>query len=315
MAISKNVKNENIIPIFYAIDKNYLPFFAVTLKSVIDHCSKQNRYKMHVLNNGIQDSDIEKIKKYERENIEIEFTDVSDAFKGLRSNLHLRDYYTCATYYRIFIANMFPEYDKAVYLDSDTVVLDDIAKLYAFDIGDNLIGATTDQFVQTIDVFSYYTKHALGISGDRYFNAGVIIMNLKKFREEDFFGQFCALLKKYSFKVAQDQDYLNVICKDRVAYFDPAWNVMPGAGAQTSTPKLIHYNLTSKPWHYDNVPYKEIFWEYAEKSEYYGAITDIYKSFTPEMAERDKKCEAGLISLCEQEAASKTNYYNLYVKK
>lgn len=75
-------------------------------------------------------------------------------------------------------------------MDSDTVVLGDVSELFSYELGGNLIGAVPDQAVAAVEPFREYTKSALGIDAEQYFNAGIILMNLKKFREDDFTADF-----------------------------------------------------------------------------------------------------------------------------
>ena len=66
--------------------------------------------------------------------------------------------------------------------------------------------------------------------------------------------------------------------------------------------KLIHYNLAYKPWHFDNVLYKEHFWKYAEKTEFYDRIKEFGKNYTEEDKEKDDASSAKLIELAKKEA-------------
>ena len=117
----ENVKNpegakekKGVIPIFFATDDNYLPFLAVTLQSMYENSSRDYKYEMYVLHSGVRDSYYEKIMAYNKPNFSIQFVDVSAKVKEIAKHLHMRDYYTCTTYYRVFIAEMFPQYDKAL---------------------------------------------------------------------------------------------------------------------------------------------------------------------------------------------------------
>ncbi len=300
------------IPLFFAADNNYLPFLAVALESVKANASRAHDYIAHILHTGINSENARKIQGLQSENFKVKFVDVAEKLGSLAENLQLRDYYTCATYYRLFIADMFPELDKALYLDSDTVILGDISELFSHELGDNLVGAIPDETVLSEPVFCKYVSDALGIPPEKYFNAGILLMNLKKFREERFFQSFNALLGKYKFSVAQDQDYLNVLCRNRVAYISPEWNKMPIEPPVPVEPKLVHYNLTRKPWHYANILYCEHFWEYAEKTEFYDDIMKVKRGFTKERAQADAECEKRLIELAAFEAANPANYYRTY---
>ena len=304
---------KQIIPIFYASDENYLPFLAVSLDSLKENASKEYRYEIYILNTDIKEQATERVMKLQDENFKIRFVDVSDKLDEVKNSLQLRDYYTGATYYRIFIANMFPEYEKALYIDSDTVLLGDVSELFNAELGNKLIGAVPDEAVAVVPEFRLYTKETLGIVAEEYFNAGVILMNLNEFRKSDFYGKFCDLLKAYKFSVAQDQDYLNVICKNSVRFLGKEWNKMPIGGAG-ETPKLIHYNLTMKPWHYENTLFKEYFWHYARRSEYYERILGELRAYSAEKRQKDADSEVALRKLAVEEAEREDNYFKKFGK-
>lgn len=309
----KKMKKEQIIPIFFAADKNYIPFLSVSLDSLKENASKSYRYEIYILNTDIDEKTAEPVKKFEDENFGVHFIDVSERLEEVKNSLQLRDYYTGATYYRIFIANMFPEYEKALYIDSDTIVLGDVSELFHTELKSNLIGAIPDEAVAVVPEFRLYTKETLGVEAEKYFNAGVILMNLKEFRKSNFYGKFCGLLKTYKFCVAQDQDYLNVLCKDRIVFVGNEWNKMPIGGA-SETPKLIHYNLTMKPWHYENILFKEHFWHYAKRSEYYERILGELRAYSAEKKQKDADSEVALKALAVEEAKREDNYFKRFGK-
>lgn len=242
--------NLEVIPIFFAIDDGYMPFLAVALESLIENSSKKYYYSIKILYTNISEENKKKINKYKRENVNIEFVDLNYYIEKVKDKLYTRDYYTNTTYFRLFIANLYPQYNKAIYLDSDIVVLGDIAELYNQDMGDNLIAAAPDDVIQTTKVFQEYAEKVVGVADYRnYFNAGILLMNLDEFRKFDFQNKFLYLLETIKFTVAQDQDYLNRLCKGKVKIIDKAWDTMP-IGNETLEEKdlkIIHYNLADKP--------------------------------------------------------------------
>lgn len=300
------------VSLFFAADQNYLPYLAVSLCSIKAHADRSRKYSVTVLHSGISEESAGRITSMSEEGFTVRFTDVSEKLAALGDRLQLRDYYTHTTYYRIFIAELFPELDKALYIDSDTVALTDVGELYDHDLGDCLVGGIPDETVSITPIFRNYVEQTLGVHADDYFNAGVLLMNLKAFRKENFFGKFVDLLGKYRFSVAQDQDYLNVICKDRVLYISPLWNKMPIPSPSAATPKLIHYNLTRKPWHYSNVLYREHFWEYAKKTDYYDEIAAVLESYGEDRKKADAACEQSLLRLAESESLRPDNYRRIY---
>lgn len=297
--------NLEVIPIFFAIDDGYMPFLAVALESLIENSSKKYYYSIKILYTNISEENKKKINKYKRENVNIEFVDLNYYIEKVKDKLYTRDYYTNTTYFRLFIANLYPQYNKAIYLDSDILVLGDIAELYNQDMGDNLIAAAPDDVIQTTKVFQEYVEKVVGVADYRnYFNAGILLMNLDEFRKFDFQNKFLYLLETIKFTVAQDQDYLNRLCKGKVKIIDKAWDTMP-IGNETLEEKdlkIIHYNLADKPWHYDNIKYKEYFWKYAKKTEYYNEICKIKENYSEEERFNDMQQYKNLKSLAQKEA-------------
>ncbi|MGN1300727.1 MAG: glycosyltransferase, partial [Clostridia bacterium] len=129
------------IPIFFAIDDQYTPFLAVALKSLIDNASKDYKYLIKVLHTNVKENHMKQIQKYESKNVDIEFVDLSYYIEKVQDKLYTRDYYTNTTYFRLFLPDLYPQYDKVLYLDSDIIVLGDISELYNTDMGTNLVAA------------------------------------------------------------------------------------------------------------------------------------------------------------------------------
>ena len=313
----EKANKKGIIPLFFATDDNYLPFLSITLQSLWENSSHEYDYEAYVLHSGVRQEYEEKIMRYNREGFSISFVDVTEKLKDIAAHLHMRDYYTHTTYFRVFIANMFPQYDKALYLDCDTVILGDIADLYNYDLGDNLIGGAPCEGVNCFDVYKKYVREVDGLNPEFFFNAGVILMNLKAFREENFYEQFADLLKKYKFTVIQDEDYLNVLCQDRVLRLPRAWNKTPVDGdiLPREDLRIVHYLMTWKPWHYRDIPYQEYFWEYAKKTEFYELLHGILENYTLADMEKDKAGEASLKALAQSEIDRADGYFKLYGKR
>ena len=312
--MNKFKNNLKEIPIFMATDDNYMPFLAVSLESMLANCSNEYNYSIKILTTSVSEESVKKIQKYNRDNVDIEFVDVKASLEELGLRLHTCIYYTQTTYYRLFIPSLYPEYDKVLYLDCDIVVTGDISKLYNTNIGNNLVGATSDQFVLCTPKVHSYVTEALGFSKlSNYFNAGVLIMNLKEMREQGFEEQFVELLARYKF-VVQDQDYLNIICKDKVYYVNGSWDKMPcGETVDVSKLNLIHYNLVWKPWHAE-IAYSEEFWKYVDRTEYKDIIHNIRTNYTEEQYAQDVKNFDGFMDVIASEADNPNNYYNLFVK-
>ena len=297
------------IPIFFSCDDNYIPFLSVAIHSLIENADKRYDYAIYILNSGLKKENEARILLQERENVKIRFKNVRAEARSLGKQLNLRDYYTAAIYFRIFIPDLFGKYKKAIYLDSDITVTGDISKLYFTELRDDLVGAVSDDVIASREVFIRYAERGCGIEYRKYFNSGVLLMNLELMREEDLTGRFIRLMKKYGVDtVCPDQDYLNALCRDRVLYLDRGWNKMSVDKNYDGIPNIIHFNMFNKPWQYDEVPYGEYFWKYAEQSDFYGDILKIKESFGKEEIEAQEKGLFELISNAERIANSDVNF-------
>ena len=298
--------NLKVIPIFFAIDDRYVPFLAVALKSLIENASKDYQYVIKVLSINIDERNKKKILKYEKENVNIEFVDLTYYLTEIKEKLYTRDYFTQTTYFRLFIPELYPQYNKAIYIDSDTAVLGDISELFNIDLGDNLLGAVPDCSVQNNKEFQEYVERVVGMATYKnYFNAGILVLNLDEMRRFEFQAKFLYLLETIKFTVAQDQDFLNRLCKGRVKFIDGVWNTMPipNENIKEEDIKIIHYNHMFKPWHFDDVLYNEYFWKYAKKTELYKEILSIKENYTDKERFRDQEQFKSLVRLCKKETS------------
>lgn len=289
----KNKINKEI-PIFYACDDAFVKYTIVSMKSIMENASKDYHYKIHILSTKVSEDMRQKALRLANENFDVEFNDVSKYLDSIKERLPIRDYYSKTTYFRLFIAEMFPDYDKAIYIDSDTIVLGDIAELYNHDLKDNYVGAANEQVMVQTDVYGKYVETVVGIDRHKFFNAGLLVINCEQFRKNKVLEQFVALLKVYTFVVTQDEDYLNVICKDKVLWLEQQWNteVFGEISYPESTFKMIHYIMVSKPWHYKDCRFASHFWKYAEQTEVYEEILEVLNSYTDEKRNEDlRSCD------------------------
>ncbi|MBE7087581.1 MAG: glycosyltransferase family 8 protein [Clostridiales bacterium] len=281
---------KKVVPIIFAVDEIYAPFLGVTLKSIVLNCDMKNEYRIHVLNTGLKEETKKNLDSILPDNFFINFIDVKKQLSKIDGGLCLRDYYTNTTYYRFFIPNIFKEYDKVLYLDSDIILLDDVSKLFNVNLRGNLIGGVKDDVVAKFDAFKNYVEYGLNIKPDHYFNAGVVLMNLKAMREYNLFDKFISLSKVEKFDIAQDQDYLNVLCKDRVKLIDNFWNVTPfnDVVLDDNKVKLVHFKLSFKPWHYDDIQYASDFWALAKTTPFYESIKKVKDLYSEDRKINDK---------------------------
>lgn len=294
------------IPVFFASDKNYLPYLSVAIISLIEKANNEDAYKIYVLSPDLVDSDFAEIDKKGKD-IQIRVVDIKEKIETIRAYARLRDYYSLSIYSRLFIPEMFSNYKKVIYVDSDIVLNSDIANLFNIDIGNNLLGAVADETVQNNEQFIDYIKKIIGVDEEHYFNSGVLVMNLDKFRELDIEHHFYEWLSSDATNtVAPDQDYLNMFCKGNVTYLEKGWDKMPlGEKLEDEKLYLIHYNMFMKPWKYKDIMYGEYFWNYAKKTKYYDMFLHQADNYSDADKEKDAKGLVNLIELTKQIVSQK----------
>ncbi len=307
------MSQQNVIPIFYACDDNFVKYTVVSLQSMKEHASHDRKYCVHVLHTNISKEMQDVMYAMQDERFSVCFDDVTDYLKSISDKLPLRDYYSKTTYFRFFIAEMFPEYDKAIYIDSDTVVLGDIADLYAYDLRDSYVGAARDQVMVQTDVYGTYAEKVVGVDRNAFFNAGLLVINCAQFRAKRVLDQFIELLHVYNFVVTQDEDYLNLICKDHVFWLPQAWNTQVFGEIPCEEERIcvLHYIMVSKPWHYKDCRMQEYFWEYAKKTVCYDEIVAELENYTDEQRANDAASGDRLMVTAQNEIDNENNYMNL----
>lgn len=310
------MKNKKTIPVFFACNDSYVPYLDVALISLVSHASKFNNYEITILKTDISKENQLKLLRHTADNIKINFFDVENIIKPIKEKLPDVFYYTLAAYYRLFIETAFPQYDKAIYLDCDIVLLCDIAELYNIELENNLIAAVYEQNTFRMPIFSEYVENVLGIEAKTYFNSGVMLMNLQEFRNFKVQDRFIKMLTTYNFDcLAPDQEYINMICRNKVKYLPTGWNKHSFPDPVEGELKICHYALANKPWHYKDTINGEYFWDFAKLSIFYQDILNEYNNFTDERKKQDEESFKSLLKAIEQSFKSERTFKKLWIDK
>jgi lipopolysaccharide biosynthesis glycosyltransferase len=298
-------KQTKVVPVFYTITDDYAKYAAASISSLMRNSNKKRFYRVIIMYDKLKLKNRWRLRNMVSKNVAIEF-------HKMKYNLYMQiimrysakrsgsaDFYARPVYYyRAFIPRIFFQYDKGIYIDSDTILKDDVGKLYDIELGENAVAARVDPKVQAVPDFVNYVEKALGISSNDYVNSGVLLMDLKKLRKLHYMTQMTDLIKKDADLVAPDQDYLNVILKGQIMHLAPEWNLQP-EGEDAKGAKLLHFNLSKKPWHFDDVNCSEDFWRAAKGTGFYGDLMREKEQYTEEQAAED----AGKIRALIEKAA------------
>ena len=289
--------NENNIPIALAANENFVPYTATLIQSIVDNSNESNNYDIIILTQDITPDSKKRIGWITENlnNFKVRYIDPTKLIEGY--DFFVRGHFGLQTYYRLVLPELIPDYNKVVYLDSDMILNDDVAKLYSIEIEDHLIAACYDP--DTAGLYNGYEKEKKSFMDNvmkmenpyDYFQAGTLVMNLQEFRNTysmDYVLKF-AVSEKWQLL---DQDILNCLCKGRVKYIDMSWNVMVDYGRirikeiigiapqwlnkmymeARRNPKIIHYAGPEKPWTSPEEDMAEYFWKYAKKTSYYETM-------------------------------------------
>ena len=231
------------INIATTIDKSYVQHLGVMLCSLFEN-NPSHHLNIFVFSKNLSFIQVRKLKKliygYHADITIIEINELQ--IQDLKLDLHA----SVANYYRLLIANLLPGHlRKILYLDSDIVIKTDIAELWQIDVSSCYLVAAAEPF--------YDCSYLDFDSEDKYFNSGVMLINLDKWREEEIGKSAINFIEQNPDKIKMwDQDGLNVVLKGKWLELPQQWNQtsiiferMPATVAS-----VIHYTSPLKPWHY-----------------------------------------------------------------
>lgn len=271
------------VPAIFAIDNNVVVPFGVTVTSLLLNAKADTVYEIHVLysNASLDNGFICQLKEAfsQYSGCHLSFVDVGGAFfemEGIASG-HI----TTATYYRLLIPTLFPQYDKVIYADIDMIFQQDLSELFQDSLQNGELAAAALDLAVNDFYFRSDLPAKIGKSEKDYFNAGFLVMNLKAMREEKIVDAFFEHTKiKYE---QNDQDILNIVCNGRVQILPTRYNfqlnhfsnymwgrenpdIHFGDLFKTAT---LHYTWKHKPWNSLECVAYDTWWHYYKMSPFY----------------------------------------------
>lgn len=246
------------INICISCDGNYAPFAGVVIASALINCADDENLTFYVLQNGLSEENKEKLSSLKKiRDCEINFIEIPadsiEQFKKIKTLAHI----TIPAYYRLMVARFIKDIDRILYLDCDVIVEKSLSGFYFSDFGDNFCAGVRDL--------------NLG-KNDFYVNSGVLLINLKKWREENAEKMiFEHIEKNQSSIVLGDQQVLNEVFEGKILELPPMWNVQTLNFYSFSNYEpeygIIHFIGTSKPWLFGSfMPFKRKYFYYLSKT-------------------------------------------------
>lgn len=254
--------------ICFSTDNNYAEQLAVTIASIIKNSNDSDSFNFFILNSDFSKENKSKIEELKH------IKDFKIAFIKINKNDFsccpmLKDYndefshyhVTQPTYYRFKLASIFPNLTKILYLDCDLIIKSSLEDLYSIDISDYYAAMIPD-------VENENESERLGL--DVYCNAGVMLINLDKWRKDDIENRLFDYASKNKETILwQDQDIMNVVFKDKIYALNRKWNFQYFLYDETRYEGLLdkyykynilHFAGKYKPWGFHIV--HPLFFEY-----------------------------------------------------
>lgn len=204
-----------------ASDENYSRFVSSLILSISDHCNDFDKITVHLLSNCISKDSIERINQdFKDVRIHVKLHDISNIKNKLGRQITATIAIT--SYARLFLSDIIDEtVDKILYLDTDIIINDDLKELWNINLKDNLVAGCLDIFE------GHSAKTNVGLAkDDPYINAGVLLINLKEWRNKNLIKSFLNFINEKQGKVYHnDQGVINFVCNKKLKIIHPRYNV------------------------------------------------------------------------------------------
>lgn len=174
---------------------------------------------------------------------------------------------------------LFPHLDKILYLDGDIIVRGDLSELFFTELGEYYLAAAHD-------TGKMYFSDPMLLEYPGYFNSGMMLLNLKKMRENDSTERLVVAKEFLSGKSLMDQPAFNVVFHKQVLHVSSKWNYLAvnldRASAKWNITQLnellhtdyadkeafrddavvIHYSSKEKPWKHHTGSWTDLWYKY-----------------------------------------------------
>ncbi len=262
---TQSTLEEHPIVAVCAADNNYSMPLAVTIRSAMENFNSSRKLLWFVIDGGITPHNKRRILKSLNSEMlssgqcEIRWLPKPDVFDDkvvLSDQLPSLQSVPNATFYRLLLPEILPkQFKKAIYMDCDVAVNASLEKLWEIDIENNYILAARNAFSHTIShpKSGLLNWRELGFSADdKKFAAGVVVLNLEKWRSDDMCSKALDYLAHNQQYIRwHDSDVMHAIVKHQWGEVDFKWNFYKERVSSPEEVKnafIVHFMSKSKPW-------------------------------------------------------------------
>ncbi len=282
----------NKLNVLYATNDNYLPHAAASIYSLLENNKDFEKINICIID------DISNDCKTKLNDMVTSFSNASLVFypfDKLKDKLKIKEsWFAMVGYARLMVSDCINA-DKVLYVDCDTIINASLKDLWKTDIEDYLVAGVQDNP-------HLYALKAIGMSKyDRYINSGVILINLKKWKQENIEQKIIKMIEDKNGNVFHhDQGIINGVCKNSIKILPPKFNCMSQFFYLTArkikalyniknyymqneldeavkNPVIVHYisKFYNRPWFKSCThPLKNLYIDYLEKTPFEVALKD-----------------------------------------
>ena len=205
----------------YITDANYLYPTQVAAYSAIKNKCPNNVYHFHILTDGIPPKKAEAaFKPLAREDVDFEIVPQKKVLDMEFSDF--LQHISSAAMLKFTIADTLPNVDRVIFMDSDTIVVKDLAELFNQDLEDNIMAAVAD--IATMAQPGYLAT--IGYREKHYYNAGMFLLDLNQMRQKQLGNQLNEYVRRNPNLVFIDQDAYNVVLRKKIKKVPYIYNCM-----------------------------------------------------------------------------------------
>ncbi len=267
-----------------AADEEYAIPALVTIYSLLHHAKRPESIQLYVLLSS--DFPVERKEQIDQILMRVNapkaiYFDMGAMYDEVSLNIA---HTSSATFFRLKLPDLLPHEDRCLYLDTDLLVCDDLSELFRMDFEDCYFASVTAAFYCDPQRKLAHEKSIDVPDLINYPNAGVLVMNLGKMREDGLSAAFDLLVQKNY--PMQDQDVLYKACYGKIKRLRPTFNALNGYGLNVEeygwkdsflplaytleewreaceSPKVVHFARPEKPWFDYSLPFADIWWDTA----------------------------------------------------
>ena len=207
------------ITIAYAPDNNRVTLSLTSMTSILKNAKKNDEIEFVILYSPQHLDEkylptfdnLQSIKPYKLNLIKVD--------ESIFDNFPCSEGITVESWFCSLLADLMPNNDNVLYMHCDTMVKSSLSDLFNTDLADNLVGVVEDIYT------SKQQAQRLQLNDNLYFNSGVVLINTKAWRKEDFYNQLrnAVLVNK---NISSEQDALNIVCDNKKLILTPKYNFM-----------------------------------------------------------------------------------------